>query len=121
MGDDIDLQRIAEDERIARELASGDLRLAYDDTAEVPDLPPPGAPVNVIRPLRIPHDLDVQVRELAEQRGVTISVMLRELIVAGLQDVTARQSDPLAELRHLGAAVQRVADTLALREQRDAA
>ena len=121
MSDDLDLQVLAETERVGKAIAAGELDLVPDDSVEVPELPPVDAPVNVIRPVRVPYDLDVEIRQLAEERGTTISAILRELIVAGLAAVTVRQSDPLAELRHLGAAVQRVADTLASREQRNAA
>lgn len=67
----------------------------------------------VIRPLRLPFDLDATVRALAEQRGVSISAMYRDLITAGLGVTTGAAPDPVAELRGIQAAAQRALDRLA--------
>ncbi|MET7396288.1 CopG family transcriptional regulator [Dactylosporangium sp. NPDC005572] len=125
MSDNFDLQSLAETERIGREHAAGELDLQpVTDPAEAARLlatmPPPGAPVSVVESVRLPYDVDEAIRKVAAARGVSVSAMIREWIVKGLAEADDAP-DPLAELRHLGAAVQRVADRLASREHRDAA
>lgn len=121
MHDDIDLQKLAETERIGKAIAAGELELVPDDGAPVPDLPPPDAPVNVIRPIRLPYDLDVQVRRLAAERGATISAMLRDLIASGLEVTTGVAPDPVTELRRSLDVAQRAAALLYADQHRDAA
>jgi predicted DNA-binding protein len=50
--------------------------------AEVPqdDLPPAGAPVMVVRSLRLPVELDARIKAAAQQRGVPTSTLIREWI-----------------------------------------
>lgn len=120
-----DFQAFADAERDVAALAGGELELTpVNDPVEaarlVAQLPPPDTPHNVVRPLRLPYDLDADVRELAEQRGVSISAMLRELIVAGL-GVLDEDQDPVTELRTIHAEMQRALDRLADGQHRDAA
>jgi predicted DNA-binding protein len=44
------------------------------------ELPPAGAPVMVVRSLRLPVELDGRVKAVAEQRGVPTSTLIREWI-----------------------------------------
>jgi predicted DNA-binding protein len=54
------------------------------------ELPPPGAPVMVVRSLRLPVELDARVKAAAEQRGVPTSTLIREWIE---QELTALDHD----------------------------
>lgn len=124
--DDLDFERLAEDQRVAKALAAGELELTpVDDPAEeerlLAQLPPPGAPINVIRPVRVPFDVDEQVRQMAAERGVTISAMLRDLIVAGIAAVDEDDVDPAIELRRSLDLAQRAAAALTADRHRDAA
>lgn len=121
MHDDIDLQELAAAERDMHALASGELELAYDGEAPTPQLPPPGAPITVVRAARLPGDLDAAVAALAEQRGVTVSAMLRDLIATGLEVTTGVAPDPVTELRRSLDAAQRAARELTADRHRDAA
>jgi hypothetical protein len=44
MHDDLDHAQIAADQEFARAFTAGDVELAYDGAAPVPELPPVGAP-----------------------------------------------------------------------------
>ncbi|MEU7873128.1 hypothetical protein [Dactylosporangium sp. NPDC049140] len=121
MSDDIDFQELADGERAVRDLAAGNLELVYDDTAPTPELPPPGAPVTVVRAVRLPFDIDADVVALAKQRGVTLSEMLRDLIASGLEVTTGTAPDPVTELRRSLDAAQRAARELTADRHRDAA
>jgi hypothetical protein len=104
-------------------LTSTDLS-GLPESAEPIELPPPGAPVTVVRPVRLPFEMDALVRALAEARGVGMSTLIREWIAAGL--TTAGQApDPVTELRHSLDTAQRALDALtgrqAPRDQRRAA
>jgi hypothetical protein len=121
MNDDLNLQELAAAERDMHALAAGELELVYDDTAPTPELPPPGAPITVVRAMRLPYDVDAAVRELAEQRGVTVSAMLRDLVASGLEVTTGAAPDPVAELRRSLDAAQRAARELTTDRRRDAA
>jgi hypothetical protein len=119
MHDDLDHAQIAADQEFARAFTAADVELAYDDTAAVPELPPVGAPITVVRPIRLPHDIDAAVKQLAERAGTTPSALIRRWVEAALVNETT--PDPVAELRYLSAAVQRIAETLDSNRTRDAA
>lgn len=58
---------------------------AFMDSLEIgpeveDELPPPGAPVMVVRSLRLPVELDGRVKAAAERRGVPTSTLIREWI-----------------------------------------
>jgi predicted DNA-binding protein len=81
-----------------------------EDAAE-DELPPPGAPVMVVRSLRLPVELDQRVKAAAQHRGVPTSTLVREWIELELtaleQDQPISRADALralATLRPLGAA-----------------
>lgn len=120
MNDDVDLQEFAEAERAVHGLAAGNLELVYDD-GPVPDLPPPGAPITVVRSVRLPYEIDADVVALAKQRGVKLSDMLRDLISTGLEVTTGVAPDPVTELRRSLDAAQRAARELTADRHRDAA
>ncbi|MEV0567293.1 CopG family transcriptional regulator [Dactylosporangium sp. NPDC050588] len=119
MHDDLDHAQIAADQEFARAFAAGEVELVYDDSAPVPELPPVGAPVTVVRPVRLPHEVDAAVKRLADQTGTTPSALIRRWIEAALVNETT--PDPVAELRYLSAAVQRIAETLDSDRTRNAA
>ncbi|GAA4255931.1 hypothetical protein [Dactylosporangium darangshiense] len=119
--DDRDLQHLAETEHLGHEFATGGLELAYDDSAPAPDLPPPGAPVSVVRTVRLPFQVDAEVVTLAAERGVALSVLLRDLITAGLEATTGTTPDPVTELRRSLDVAQRAAAALAADRHRNAA
>ncbi|WP_433051406.1 hypothetical protein [Dactylosporangium sp. CS-033363] len=126
MNDDVDLQRLAEAEYDIQRFAAGEVELAPvedpDEAAHaMAQLPPADAPHVVIRPLRMPFEVDATIRELAAQRGISISAMYRDLITSGLAATTEAAPDPIAELRSIQAAAQRALDRLAGERRRDAA
>jgi predicted DNA-binding protein len=77
--------------------------------AEAPEgeLPPPAAPVMVVRSLRLPVELDARVKAAAEQRGVPTSTLLREWIELELtaldRDEPISRADALRALARLRA------------------
>jgi hypothetical protein len=84
---------------------------AGDAPAEL--LPPPGAPVSVMRNVRVPYEVDAGLKAAADARGVSVSALIREAInalLAGELDTTA---DPVVALRLTLAAASRVVDRLA--------
>ena len=124
MSDTFDLQQAAAAERLGVEIATGYVELQpVDNPGEAADilaqLPPAGAPVTVVRPIRLPHEVDAAVRRLAEQQGTTPSALIRRWVEAAIVDTTT--PDPVTELRYLSAAVQRIAETLDSTRARDAA
>ncbi len=90
--------------------------LTYVDTSEteaelLAKLPPPDAPVTVVRPVRLPFEMDVLVRALAEARGVSMSSLIREWVAAGIA-AAGRAPDPVTELRRGLDTAQRALDVL---------
>jgi hypothetical protein len=90
--------------------------LTYVDTGEseaelLARLPPAGAPVTVVRPVRLPFELDAMVKALADARGVPMSTLIREWITAGLT-AAGRTPDPVTELRRGLDTAQRALDSL---------
>lgn len=84
-------------------------------------LPPPDAPVTVVRPVRLPFEMDILVKALAEARGVSMSTLIREWVAAGIA-AAGRAPDPVTELRRGLDTAQRALDALTRHGgQRDAA
>jgi hypothetical protein len=81
------------------------------ETGERVELPAPGAPVTVVRPVRLPYEMDALVKALAEARGVSMSSLIRDWITAGLA-VAGQMPDPVTELRHSLDVAQRALDSL---------
>lgn len=121
--DELDYEQVAEDLKFAKAWMAGDVDLTYDDTAPVPELPPAGAPVMVVRPIRLPYEADQAIQEIARERGVKPSALLRDWILDDLEaDRVLSQQDPAVLLRGLQAGLERVIDNLtAGRQHRDAA
>ena len=87
------------------------------------ELPPTDAPISVVRPVRLPYELDALVKALAGARGVSMSTLIRDWIAAGLA-AAGQTPDPVTELRRGLDTAQRALDTLAARamtEHREAA
>jgi predicted DNA-binding protein len=85
--------------------------LEFGGDAPGGELPPPGAPVMVVRSLRLPVELDQRVKGAAEQRGVPTSTLIREWIELELtaleHDEPISRADALralAALRPIGGA-----------------
>lgn len=111
------------------ELLAAGRNLTYVETGEteaelLAKLPPPGSPVTVVRPVRLPFEIDAMVKALAEARGVTMSDLIREWVATGLA-ATGQAPDPVTELRRGLDTAQRALDSLTGRvfaaEYRDAA
>jgi hypothetical protein len=94
-------------------LASTDLSGLPEPVSPV-DLPAPGAPVSVVRPVRLPFEMDALVKALAEARGVSMSTLIRDWITAGLA-AAGQVPDPVTELRRGLESAQRALDTLTTR------
>jgi hypothetical protein len=103
--------------------------LTYVDTGETEEellakLPPPGSPVTVVRPVRLPYEIDAMVKALAKARGLTMSDLIREFVTNGLAGA-GQTPDPVTELRRGLDTAQRALDSLTGRgvsaENRDAA
>jgi predicted DNA-binding protein len=85
--------------------------LEYGEDAAEDELPPRGAPVMVVRSLRLPFELDHRLKAAAQRRGVPTSTLVREWIEL---ELTALEDDQpisradalraLAALRPMGAA-----------------
>jgi hypothetical protein len=90
---------------LARQPETGD--------APVNLLPPAGTPVSVMRNLRLPYEVDVAVKAVAQARGVTVSELIRESINAMLAGEVDTTPDPVVALRLTLAAAGRAVDRLA--------
>lgn len=81
-------------------------------------LPPAGSPVTVVRPVRLPFEVDAMVKALADARGVYMSDLIREWVTAGLATAGATP-DPVTEIRTWLGRAQRALDSLDRRPPRD--
>ena len=96
-------------------LASTDLSGLPEPTTPV-DLPPRDAGATVVRPVRLPFEMDAMVRALAEARGVSLSSLIRDWISTGL--ATAGQvPDPASELRRSLDTARRALDALTVHRE----
>ncbi|GEM_PF-3090405 len=103
-------------------LATTDLSGLSESAAPV-ELPPADAPATVVRPVRLPYELDALVKALAEARGVSMSTLIRDWIAAGVA-AAGQAPDPVTELRRGLDMAQRALDAPAARaiaERREAA
>jgi len=96
--------------KVSEWLANTDLS-GLPESAEPVELPPADAPVTVVRPVRLPYELDALVRALAEARGVPMSTLIREWISAGLA-AAGQAPDPVTEIRRGLDTAQRALDAL---------
>jgi predicted DNA-binding protein len=97
---------------VGRWLADTDLSGLPEPTEPV-DVPPADAPVTVVRPVRLPYELDALVRALAEARGVPMSTLIREWISSGLT-AAGQAPDPVTEIRRGLDTAQRALDALTI-------
>jgi hypothetical protein len=81
--------------------------------APVELLPPPGAPVSVLRNVRLPYEVDSALKAAAQARGATVSELIREAINALLAGEVDSTPDPVIALRLTLAAAGRAVDRLA--------
>jgi hypothetical protein len=81
--------------------------------APVELLPPPGAPVSVLRNVRLPYEVDSALKAAAHARGTTVSELIREAINALLAGEVDSTPDPVIALRLTLAAAGRAVDRLA--------
>jgi|RhiMetdeSRZDD1v2_1073273.scaffolds.fasta_scaffold325079_4 hypothetical protein len=96
---------------VGKWLAGTDLSTLPEQPAPVA-VPPPHAPVTVVRPVRLPFEIDALVKALAEARGVSMSELIRDWITVGLA-AAGQAPDPVTELRRGLDAAQRALDALA--------
>ena len=85
--------------------------LEFGADAAEDEVPPRGAPVMVVRSLRLPFELDQRLKAAAQRRGIPTSTLVREWIEL---ELTALEDDQpisradalraLASLRPIGAA-----------------
>jgi hypothetical protein len=76
-------------------------------------LPPPGAPVSVMRNVRVPYEVDAALRATADARGISVSSLIREAVNAMLAGELDTSPDPVVALRLTLAAAGRAVDRLA--------
>jgi hypothetical protein len=81
--------------------------------APVELLPPPGAPVSVLRNVRLPYEVDSALKAAAQARGTTVSELIREAVNALLAGEVDSTPDPVIALRLTLAAAGRAVDRLA--------
>ena len=87
---------LADAEEAAAALAAG--RLTFTFEGDAPAAPPPGAPVSVVRPVRLSYEVDAAVKAIAEARGISVSALIREWVQSGLANA-GTAPDPVTELR----------------------
>lgn len=123
--DDIDYAQIAADQEFAKAFNADEIELTYDDSPEAAAeaerrLPPPGAPVTTLRTVRLPWELDQAVQELAARRDTTPSALIRDWVIAALEDDASL--DPATELRRSLQSATRLAEQILSSDRhRDAA
>jgi hypothetical protein len=124
MTDDISYRQLADHladaEDAAAALAAGHLTFTFDAEAPQPELPPPGAPVSVVRPVRLSYEVDAAVKAIAEARGITVSALIREWVQNGLASAGSAP-DPVTELRQGLNSALRALDSLTAKGIRPAA
>ena len=128
MTDDISYRQLADHladaEDAAAALAAGHLTFTFDAEAPQPELPPPGAPVSVVRPVRLSYEVDAAVKAIAEARGITVSALIREWVQNGLASAgnsAGNAPDPVTELRQGLNSALRALDSLTAKGIRPAA
>ncbi len=84
---------------------------AGDAPAEL--LPSPGAPVSVMRNVRVPYEVDLALIAVAEDRKTSVSAVIREAVNALLAGEVDTTPDPVVALRLTLAAANRAVDRLA--------
>lgn len=97
-------------DRVGRWLTETDLTGLPESAAPIA-IPPPDAPVTVVRPVRLPYEMDAMVKALAQARGVPMSALIRDWIAAGLAEA-GQAPDPVSALRRGLDAAQRALDAL---------
>jgi hypothetical protein len=115
---------LAQAEAAAAALAAGRLTFTFDADGDTPAAPPPGAPVSVVRPVRLSYEVDAAVKAIAEARGVTVSALIREWVQTGLAAAgtgSDAAADPVTELRQGLNNALRALDSLTARGMRPAA
>jgi hypothetical protein len=55
-----------------------------DDVVDAGELPPTDAPVKVVRSMRLPFEIDLELKVAAEARGLKPGELARELVESGL-------------------------------------
>lgn len=75
------------------------------------ELPPPGAPVSVVRPIRLPYETDAMIKALADARRCSMSDLIRHWITCGIAEAV-QTPDPVTELRQGLDRAQRALDII---------
>jgi hypothetical protein len=72
----------------------------------------------VVRSLRLPVELEVEARKIADEQGVPVTALMREWIAAGVAQAKATvAADPVAELGRLLTAANRTYQVIAHRQE----
>ncbi len=102
-----ELRDLADAATAAEAFERGDI--IYESTADQPvELPPAEGEVMVVRSLRLPVDLEIRAKAVADARGVPYSALIRDWIADGLERAEAgEQRDPVTELHRIADAAQR--------------
>jgi len=103
---------LADAQAAAEALAAG--RLTFTFEGDAPAAPPPGAPVSVVRPVRLSYEIDAAVKAIAEARGISVSALIREWVHSGLASA-GTAPDPVTELRQGLNSALRALDSLTAR------
>jgi predicted phosphoribosyltransferase len=103
-----ELRERADSTAAAEAFARGDVTLTFAAAATVELPPTPEGDVMVVRSIRLPADLEVRAKAIAEARAVPYSALIRDWIADGLERAEAgEQRDPVTELHRIADAAQR--------------
>ncbi len=93
-----ELRQRADSAAAAEAFARGDATLDFGAAGTVELPPTPEGEVMVVRSIRLPADLEVRAKGVAEARGVPYSALIRDWIADGLERAEAgEQRDPVTE------------------------
>ena len=103
-----DLHERADSIAAAEAFARGEATLDFAAAGTVELPPQPEGEVMVVRSLRLPVDLEVRAKAVADTRGVPYSALIRDWIAEGLERAEAGEPrDPVTELHRIADAAQR--------------
>jgi predicted DNA-binding protein len=111
-----ELRERADSVAAAEAFARGEATLDFAAAGTIEPPPTPEGEVMVVRSIRLPVDLELRAKGIAEARGVPYSSLIREWIADGLERAEAGdQRDPLSELHRIADAAQRAMRVLEAR------
>jgi hypothetical protein len=115
-----ELRERADSLAAAEAFARGEATLDFAAAGTVELPPTPEGEVMVVRSIRLPVDLELRAKAMADARGVPYSALIRDWIADGLERAEAGEKrDPVTELHRIADAAQRALRVL--EERRHAA